>query len=121
MSNLFKPKADLEKRATRIVVCVTKDEQAKVKAAARSRQMDVAEFARRAMLGRRADVDRVTEAVLALSAITREIRRIHATMVERGIDPPRAEMLPVLLEARAAMLRIVQASERKPAADAPSR
>ncbi|AMR80271.1 hypothetical protein A2G96_09580 [Cupriavidus nantongensis] len=68
--------------------------------------MDESEFIRRAALGRKADVDFETEIVLALSDITRAVRALHADMVERGITPPEAELLPLILEARAAMLRI---------------
>lgn len=57
MRKLFVAKPDGERRSKRIVLRVTADEELKVKAAAEARKMDVAEFARRAMLGRRADVD----------------------------------------------------------------
>lgn len=52
------------------------------------------------------DVDFETEIVLALSDITRSVRALHAAMVERGIAPPEADLLPLILDARAAMLRI---------------
>lgn len=68
--------------------------------------MDVSDFMRRAALGRKADVDYETEIVLALSDITRVIRGFHAALVERGITPPEDELRPVILEARAAILRI---------------
>lgn len=68
--------------------------------------MTLSEFIRRAALGRRADVDYETEIVLALSDITRAIRGFHAAMVERGITPPEELLRPVILEARAAILRI---------------
>ncbi|MCK4132587.1 hypothetical protein HFK86_09530 [Ralstonia pseudosolanacearum] len=68
--------------------------------------MDVSEFARRAALGRKADVDHQTEAVLALSAITREVRALHAAMVQHGVTPPEADLLPVILEARRAIFGV---------------
>ncbi|WP_240435337.1 plasmid mobilization protein [Ralstonia solanacearum] len=106
MSKLFTLKDEAEKRSKRIVIRVTTDEELKIKRAAAVRQMDVSEFARRAALGRKADVDHQTEAVLALSAITREVRALHAAMVEHGVTPPEADLLPVILEARQAILRV---------------
>jgi len=87
----------------------TPDEAQKVRHSAGVRQMDVAEFIRRAALGRKADVDHETEAVLALSAITREVRALHAAMAKLGVTPPEADLLPVILEARQAILRIAEA------------
>jgi len=109
VGKLFTPKDEAEKRSKRIVLRVTADEEAKIKKAAAVRQMDVAEYTRRAALGRKADVDHQTEFVLALSAITREVRALHASMVERGIAPPEKAMLPLILEARQAILRISEA------------
>lgn len=109
MGKLFTPKDEAEKRSKRIVMRVTTDEELKIKRAAAARQMDVSEFARRAALGRKADVDHETEAVLALSAITREVRALHTAMVKHGVTPPEADLLPVILEARQAILRIAEA------------
>jgi len=102
----FQKKPDAAKRSVQMLVRWTEDEARKVRHSAGIRQMDVAEFIRRAALGRKADVDHETEVVLALSAITREIRAIHASMVERGFPPPEDALLPVLLEARRAILRV---------------
>ncbi|WP_224001593.1 plasmid mobilization protein [Cupriavidus pinatubonensis] len=112
MGKLFTLKDEAEKRSKRIVIRVTTAEEMKIKRAAAVRQMDVSEFTRRAALGRKADVDHQTEAVLALSAITREVRALHAAMVKLGVTPPEAELLPVILEARQAILRV---SEARPA------
>jgi len=109
MTKLFTPKDEAEKRSKRIVMRVTTDEELKIKRAAAVRQMDVSEFARRAALGRKADVDQQTEAVLALSAITREVRALHAAMVKHGVTPPEEDLLPVILEARQAILKISEA------------
>ena len=59
-----------------------------------------------AALGRKADVDFETEIVLALSELTRCVRMIHAALVDEGLNPGEEVWLPVILEARAAMLRI---------------
>jgi uncharacterized protein (DUF1778 family) len=109
MTKLFTTKDEAEKRSRRIVMRVTAAEELKIKSAAAVRQMDVSEFARRAALGRKADVDHETEAVLALSAITREVRALHAAMVEHGVTPPEEALLPVILEARQAILKIAEA------------
>ncbi|ART61447.1 hypothetical protein CBP36_20995 (plasmid) [Acidovorax carolinensis] len=68
--------------------------------------MDESEFIRRAALGRKADVDFETEIVLSLSDITRAVRALHAALLEHKIAPPEAELLPLILEARAAIQRI---------------
>lgn len=110
MKMLFVQKRESERRSKRIVVRVNADEEAKIRAAADARKMDVAEFARRAMLGRRADVDHITDAVLALSSITREVRALHAAIVERNLAPPNDTLLPVILEARAAILKVANSN-----------
>ncbi|WP_247391718.1 plasmid mobilization protein [Ralstonia pseudosolanacearum] len=102
----FQKKPDAEKRTVPTLIRWTEDEVQKVRHSASIRQMDVAEFIRRAALGRKADVDFETEIVLALSDITRSVRALHAAMVERGIVPPEADLLPLILDARAAILRI---------------
>lgn len=102
----FQKKPDALKRTVQTVIRWTEDEAQKVRHSAGIRQMDLAEFIRRASLGRKADVDFETEIVLALSDITRAVRGMHADMVERGITPPEAQLLPLILEARAAILRI---------------
>lgn len=70
------------------------------------RQMDAPEFARRAALGGKAEVDYQTEVVLELSAITRGVRALHAAMVKCGVAPPEEDLLLVIMGARRAILRI---------------
>lgn len=103
---IFKAKDANERRSLRKVFRVTEDESKQIKKAADDRQMDEGEFMRRAALGRRADVDHETEIVLALSEVTRAVRAIHADLIARGIAPPEEALLPLILDARAAMLRI---------------
>jgi uncharacterized protein (DUF1778 family) len=93
-------------RKGRIPVRVTPEEDAQIRTAAGIRHLDVAEYMRRAALGRRADVAYDVEIVLALSDITRVIRGMHAALVEQGVRPPEEEMLALIRDARAAMLRI---------------
>lgn len=103
---LFTKKDDSERRSIRKVFRVTAAEDQKIRHSASIRQMEDSEFIRRAALGRKADVDFETEIVVALSDITRAVRAIHAAMVERNIAPPEAALLPLILEARAAIQRI---------------
>lgn len=104
--HFFTKKDDSQRRGIRKVFRVTEEEDQKIRHSAAIRQMDESEFVRRAALGRKADVDFETEIVLALSDSTRAVRALHAAMVERGIAPPEAELLALILEARAAILRI---------------
>lgn len=102
----FQKKADDQKRSVPTLIRWTESEVQKVRQSAGIRHMDVAEFIRRAALGRKADVDYEIEIVLALSDITRAVRAMHAAMVAQGIAPPEDQLLPLILEARAAILRI---------------
>lgn len=106
MTKLFKPKAEADSKPVRYQIRLGVEDDKKIRRSAEIRQMTLSEFIRRAALGRRADVDYETEIVLALSDITRAIRGFHAAMVERGITPPEELLRPVILEARAAILRI---------------
>ncbi len=106
MTKLFKKKSAQELKSVRYQIRLTTDDDEKIRHSASIRQMDVSEFIRRAALGRKANVDYETEIVLALIDITRAIRALHAAMVEQKFPPPEELLLPVILEARAAMLRI---------------
>lgn len=102
----FQTKPNDQKRRVPLPVLWTQDEAEKVRHSAGIRQLTVGEFIRRAALGRRADVDMETEIVLALSHITGSVRALHAALVEHKIAPPEAELLPLILEARAAILQV---------------
>ncbi|MEB0082315.1 hypothetical protein QN379_09835 [Glaciimonas sp. Gout2] len=106
MTKLFKKKDPSELRSVARRIRLTEEEDKKIRHSASIRQMDISEFIRRAALGRKANVDYETEIVLALSDVTRVIRGLHAALVERGITPPEDEWRPVILDARAAILRI---------------
>ena len=106
MTKLFQKKSDEEKRSKRLPVLMTEKEFAQIKHLAGIRKLDVSDFMRRSALGRRADVDHETDIVLALSDCTRAIRALHAAFVEKGVKPPEEALMPVILDARAAMLRI---------------
>ena len=102
----FKKKPESERLSVKMLVGWTKSDADQVKRSAQIRQLDVNEFIRRAALGRKADVDYDTEIVLALSGITQAIRAMHAGMVEHNIPPPEAQLLSLILDARAAIQRI---------------
>ena len=106
MTKLFQKKDASDLRSVKRLICLTEKEDEKIRHAASIRQMAISEFMRRAALGRKADVHYETEIVLALSDITRAIRGFHAALVERGITPPEEVLRPVILDARAAILRI---------------
>jgi len=102
----FKKRSEEETKSVKTLIGWTPDEAAKVRAAAKHRSLPVAEFIRRAALGRRADVDFVTDIVLSVSDLTKAIRELHAAMIQQGITPPSDELLSLIVEGRAAMLRI---------------
>jgi hypothetical protein len=102
----FKATTTQERRTLRKVFRVNKDESDQITAAAEARSIDEAEFLRRAALGRRADVDFVTDIVLGLRELTGAIRAMHAEFVAQGIEPPSDELLSLIVAGRAAMLRI---------------
>lgn len=108
MTKLFKHKDPVNVRSVRYPILLTEEEAMTIRQAASIRQLSVAEFIRRAALGRKADVDYETEIVLVLSGITRVIRGYHAALVERGVAPPEAEMSAVIVDARAAIHRITK-------------
>lgn len=106
MSKLFQKKNESERRRKQLLVRVTDDECEKIQVAAGYRQLDVAEFMRRAALGRKADVRYETEIVLKLSEVVQTLRALHKVMVELKMEPPVQVWEPVVEEAVAAMLRI---------------
>jgi uncharacterized protein (DUF1778 family) len=103
---LFHKVSDSERKDAPILVRLSKSDSDTIRHSAAIRQLSVSEFMRRSALGRKADVDYETEIVLSLGAVTRAIRGMHTALVERGIPPQAEEWRPVILEARAAILRI---------------
>lgn len=91
MSKLFKTKNADEKKTVRYPILLTEKEATTIRKSALIRNLSVAEFIRRAALGRKADIRYETEIVLALREVTQAIRKMHADFVE-------AKMLPVEFE-----------------------
>jgi hypothetical protein len=77
-----------------------------IRKAAHIRSLSVAEFIRRAALGRRADVRYEDEIVRQLSTVVRVIRGMHAAYREHGIEASLEEFRPVIRAARDAILLI---------------
>lgn len=78
MTKLFKTKPAHEKRTIRYPILLTEKEAETIRHAAFIRNLSVADFIRRAALGRKADVKFETEIVLALCNLVDEIKRMHA-------------------------------------------
>lgn len=106
MTPLFKRMSDSEKKLVRIEIRISKKEAEAIRASAFMRNLNVADFMRRAALGRRTDVDFDVEIVLTLRDIVQSIRRLDSTFISHGFPPPRDELGGVLDAALATMLRI---------------
>lgn len=107
MTKLFKPKPADEKRSIRYPILLTEKEAMAIRNAALIRNLSVAEFIRRAALGRKADVRYETEIVLALRDVTQAIRKMHADFVETKVLPTEFEEWRVVIQqATAAMGRV---------------
>jgi uncharacterized protein (DUF1778 family) len=106
MTKLFQKKEPSELRSVRYPILLTEAEAETIRHSASIRNMSVAEFMRRAALGRKADVSYETKIVLQLSDVVRAIRAIHKGMLELQIAPPEEIWGPLIDEAIAAMRRI---------------
>lgn len=108
MTTLFKRKDPADLRSVRYPILLTEKEAVTIRHSAHIRQMSVAEFIRRAALGRKAEVDYNSEAVLVLSTVTRAIRELHAGMVKFSTPIQEEALSELIVLARAAMLRIAK-------------
>ncbi len=106
MTKLFKKMSDSEKKLERIEIRLSTKDAKTIRASAFMRNLTVADFIRRAALGRRADVGFEVEIVLALSDVVKSIRQLNAAFIAHGFPPPREELGGVLDAALAAMLGI---------------
>ncbi len=106
MSQFFKKIPDSEKKSVRYEIRLSERDAAAIRAAAFLRNLSVADFIRRASLGRRADVGFDVEIVLTLHDVVQSIRRLHATFVALGMPIPKKELGTLVDHALAAMLRI---------------
>lgn len=106
MPKLFRKMPKAEKRTVRYEIMLSLVEAEEIRSAARIRNLSVADFMRRAALGRRADVRFDTETVLALREVVQAIRQLHATFAAKDAHLPIDGLGLVIDAALAAMLRI---------------
>ncbi len=106
MSRLFKKISDSEKKLVRIEIRLSTKNAEAIRASAFLRNLTVADFMRRAALGRRADVGFEVEIVLTLRDVVQSIRHLHSDLTVRGIPFPKDEWGKLVDEALAAMIRI---------------
>jgi len=106
VAKLFKKIPDADRRSSRCEIRLNAAEEGAIKHAAEIRNLSVAEYIRRAALGRRADVRYDMEIVLQLSLVVQSIRAMHADLVVRGMAPTAEGFRPVIQDAREAMRRI---------------
>lgn len=105
---LFKKKRPEDKKSVEIKIRVTEREAEIIRHAADIRNIHVSEYIVSTALGRKADVDYGTEAVLALRNVVAEMRVTCGVIVEYGITPAQLEAVlqPIVDNAVAAMKRI---------------
>ena len=106
MTTLFKKKDVADGHSVRREVRLTLEEDQHIRDAAALRQLNVSEFIRRAVLGRKADVRFEIDIVLMLIEVVKSIRELHSAVVATGALPPEPQWQPVISQAVAAMLRI---------------
>lgn len=106
MSKPFEKVPKAEKRTVRYEIMLSLVEADEIRTSARIRNLSVAEFMRRASLGRRADVRFETETVLVLREVVQSIRQLHTTFAAKDAHLPIDGLGQVIDAALAAMLRI---------------
>ena len=82
MTKLFKTKPAHEKRTIRYPILLTEQEAETIRHSALIRNLSVADFIRRAALGRKADVKFETQIVLALCSLVNEIKNMHSSIAK---------------------------------------
>lgn len=107
IAKLFVKKHPDDRHSESMLIRLTKKDKAQIQKSAEWRNLATSEFMRRAALGRRTDVDYETAIVLALTDVSRSIRELHAGFLSQGMVPPEDILLPVLLGAEAALLRVI--------------
>lgn len=90
---------DTLRRTEILRVRVSKTEKASYEAQAALRKLDMSEYVRRCVDGRRADVRVEVDMILAVRQVANAIRGLHSEFVRQQIPPPEAELSQVLKEA----------------------
>lgn len=107
MAKLFRVVPENDRKSKIFPVRLTIEEFETIRFSAMARNLSVAEFVRRAALGRKADLRYETEIILTLREVIQTIRRMHADLVEKKIRPSEMDdWLPVIKQSIAAILRI---------------
>lgn len=106
MNPLFKQKPLSEKRRIRYEIMLSAVEAEEIRTSARIRNLSVADFMRRAAMGRRADVQFDKEIVLTLREVVQLIRQLCTTYIAAGVEVPKIEFGMLIDEALVAMKRI---------------
>lgn len=102
----FKNKDEQYKRSVRFEMRLTETERDQISLSAKMRNMDVSTFARRAALGRRADIRMEANMILEIRDAVKAIRDLHREMTVRGLSPPEDAMHVLIQEAIAAIKRV---------------
>jgi uncharacterized protein (DUF1778 family) len=105
-TKLFRKKDDEEKQSERLYIRLTVKDMEAIRTASSVRRLDVSEFARRAMLGRRADVRYKGQIILEIRAVVAALKQQYKGYVERGLLPPEEEFRALINESIEAMKRI---------------
>lgn len=106
MNKLFKKIPASEKRSIRYEILLSQIEANEIRTSAHARNLSVADFMRRAALGKRADLRFDTEIVLSLRAVVQTIRQLNSTIITEGIIPPSEVFGQLIDEALASMKKI---------------
>jgi hypothetical protein len=105
-TKLFKPKPADQVRSIDYKIKLNQAEADSIRQKAELRNLSMAEYMRRASLGRKADIHFETEIILTLRDSTKAIRTLHADYVAKGLPPPTDELCEVIRNCTAAMLRV---------------
>lgn len=106
MNKLFKAIPSDELRSVRFAIRATEAEAADIRQAASIRNLSVADYIRRAALGRKADVRIETDIILGLGNCVQAIRDLRTNYLEKGFEPPTESMNGVVRQCTAAILRV---------------
>lgn len=104
MSKFKKKDASERKTVLRRLRLTTKEDE-EIKLAASIRQLGVSEYMRRTALGRKADIRYEVDTVIAISALMRTLRELHAAYTQGGATIPLEEWVLIREAAIAALLR----------------
>jgi hypothetical protein len=103
-----------EKRVIRHPVMMNIIEHDEIKRLADIRNLTVSEYMRRTALGRKTDIDYESQIIIQLTRTVIALKDIHKQHVDTGVPPPEDIMLPVLQQAKKAILMVGNAKNSMP-------